>query len=141
MINKIAADIGLTLIQLHGEESPEFTEKIKYPSVKALRVNNIFNYDILYRYKKTPILLDAHNNEFYGGTGESFDWDKIPEVLRNKIILAGGIKEENLETIFKKIKPYAIDISSSIEDSPGIKNKIKMEKLFRKINELGNQLC
>ena len=140
-INETAKFCGLTIIQLHGDETPEFIDEINYSCIKALRVDNIFNYDILYRYKKTPILLDSFNEKHYGGTGETFDWENIPEKIKSKIILAGGISEENLEEIFTKIKPYAIDISSSVEDSPGVKNKIKMEKLFNKIKMSGNKLC
>lgn len=140
-INSLSEKIGLTGIQLHGFETPEFVSKVKLPVVKAFRINSSFNYDILYRYKKTSFLLDSFDENEFGGTGKTFDWSTISDDLQSKIILAGGVNESNIELIKNKINPQAIDVSSSIEDEPGIKNKLKMIKLLKKINEVRNVLC
>ena len=72
----------------------------------------------------------------YGGTGLKFDWAKIPNDIKNKIILAGGISEENIDEIYNKISPYAIDVSSSVENGPGKKDHAKLRSLFTKIIEV-----
>ena len=73
------------------------------------------------------------------GTGQKFNWEIIPDNIRSKIILAGGISVENLEIIFNKIKPAGIDISSSLESEPGKKDREKMEDFFNKVNQLRSQ--
>jgi phosphoribosylanthranilate isomerase len=135
-INKIAKEIKLNLIQLHGEEPPEVIDDIELPVIKAFRVNENFDYSILSKYKNCSFLLDTFNENEYGGTGQQFNWRKIPSELKGKIILAGGISENNVGSIYKKINPYAIDVSSSIEIEPGKKDHKKLKQLFQKLYEL-----
>ncbi len=137
-INKISKEIKLNIIQLHGEESPEIISEIDPPVIKAFRVGENFDYSILEKYKNCSFLLDALDEKEYGGTGQMFNWNKIPEELRRKIILAGGISIENIEKIFKEIKPKAIDVSSSLEIEPGKKDKKKLKQFFKKYNLLNN---
>ncbi len=131
VINAISKKIKLNLIQLHGEESAEDIDIIELPVIKAFRVNQKFNYSKLKEYKNCSFLLDAYDEKEYGGTGKQFAWDKIPKHLRNKIILAGGITKDDLKYIKDKIKPYAIDVSSSLEIKPGKKDKQKLELFFK----------
>ncbi|MCB0731906.1 MAG: phosphoribosylanthranilate isomerase [Ignavibacteriae bacterium] len=140
-INKISKEIKLNLIQFHGDESPEMVDFIDLPAIKAFRVKVDFDYSILTEYKNCSFLLDAYDEKEYGGTGQKFNWEKIPLEIKSKIILAGGISEENIEKIFNKIKPYAIDVSSSLEIEPGKKDYNKLNKFFRKINELRINKC
>jgi phosphoribosylanthranilate isomerase len=135
-INEIARDIKLNLIQLHGEEPAEMIYDIELPVIKAFRVNENFDYSILSKYKNCSFLLDAYNENEYGGTGQKFNWRKIPSELKEKIILAGGISENNVEQIYKEVNPYAIDVSSSIEIEQGKKDHFKIKQLFQKIYEL-----
>lgn len=135
-INKIAKEIKLNLIQLHGEEPPEVIDDIELPVIKAFRVNENFDYSILSKYKNCSFLLDTFNENEYGGTGQQFNWRKIPSELKGKIILAGGISENNVGPIYKEINPYAIDVSSSIEIEPGKKDHKKLKQLFQKLYEL-----
>lgn len=136
VINKIADYVKLNVIQLHGDELPEYLEKIKYPVIKAFRVNNTFNFEVLRDYENSSFLLDSLHPKEYGGTGLKFDWAKIPNDIKNKIILAGGISEENIDEIYNKISPYAIDVSSSVENEPGKKDHAKLKSLFAKIIEV-----
>ncbi len=135
-INKIAKEIKLNLIQLHGEEPPEVIDDIELPVIKVFRVNENFDYSILSKYKNCSFLLDTFNENEYGGTGQQFNWRKIPSELKGKIILAGGISENNVGSIYKEINPYAIDVSSSIEIEPGKKDHKKLKQLFQKLYEL-----
>jgi phosphoribosylanthranilate isomerase len=135
-INSIAKEIKLNLIQLHGDETPEILTDVDLPVIKAFRVEDNFDYSILSKYKKCSFILDAFNENEYGGTGQRFNWRKIPSELKGKIILAGGISENNVEQIYKEVNPYAIDVSSSIEIVPGKKDHKKLKTLFQKIYEL-----
>lgn len=136
VVNRIADYVKINAVQLHGDELPEYLEKIKYPIIKAFRVNNDFNFEILKDYENSSFLLDSLHPKEYGGTGLKFDWAKIPNDIKNKIILAGGISVENIEKVYNEINPYAIDISSSVENEPGKKDHSKLKSLFAKINEV-----
>ncbi len=136
-INRIAKDVKLNLVQLHGDESPEDAVNIELPVIKAFRVDNNFNYETLDKYSNCSFLLDTFSKKEYGGTGEIFNWGNIPDKIKNKIILAGGVSAKNLEQIYNNISPYAIDVSSSIELEPGKKDHKKIKQLFTKYNELG----
>jgi phosphoribosylanthranilate isomerase len=135
-INKIVKECGLTMVQLHGEESTNQIENIDVPVIKGFRVDENFNYDQLNEYRECFILLDAYSDTEYGGSGKSFSWQDIPVSMRSKIILAGGISVDNLEQIFTEIKPAAIDLSSSIEVSPGIKDPEKVREFCKKFRKL-----
>lgn len=140
VVNKIMQNCKLNIAQLHGDETLKFISKINYPIIKVFRISQNFNFNNLSKYAHLNILLDAFNEKEFGGTGEHFNWNTIPQEIRNKIILAGGISENNLEEIFYKIKPYAIDVSSSLEIKLGKKNHEKLKTLFRKINELRKEI-
>ncbi|MFZ1291322.1 MAG: phosphoribosylanthranilate isomerase [Melioribacteraceae bacterium] len=140
IVNQIMKSCKLNIAQLHGDENLEYIYKINYPIVKALRVSQNYDYNILSEYSQHNILLDTYNDENFGGTGESFKWENIPFEIKQKIILAGGVSENNLEEIFHKINPYAIDVSSSLEILPGKKDHERLIKLFWKLNELRKEI-
>ncbi|MGE5859186.1 MAG: phosphoribosylanthranilate isomerase [Ignavibacteria bacterium] len=135
-INHTASEIKLNAVQLHGEEIPEFISEIELPVIKAFRISGNFSYSALSLYENAACLLDSYSPDAFGGTGRSFDWEKIPFRLREKIILSGGVSSENIEYIFKEIKPRAVDLSSSIEKEPGWKDEKKASEFFKKINSL-----
>lgn len=138
-INEIAKEVKLNFVQLHGEEPPEMIAQIELPVIKVFRVKDNFDFAVLSQYKNCSFLLDAFDEKEYGGTGQKFNWNKIPIELQSKIILAGGVSAENIEKIYNEIKPYAIDVSSSVEIKPGKKDEIKLKELFKKIIELRNK--
>ncbi len=140
-VNSVAQRLKLNAVQLHGDEDVEFIKRIDYPAIKAFRVDESFDFMIINEYSSVSILLDSYNIKLFGGTGNKFNWNKIPESLRSKIILAGGINSSNVEYIINKIKPAAIDISSSVESSPGKKDIIKLKEIFNKINICRSSQC
>ncbi|UCH66425.1 MAG: phosphoribosylanthranilate isomerase [Ignavibacterium sp.] len=139
MINKITKAAGINVVQLHGNEERDTISKISLPVIKAFRIDDNFNFKQLENFNDYPILLDAHSSKEYGGTGQKFNWEMIPDSIRSKIILAGGVSVENLDFISKNIKPAGIDLSSSIETEPGKKDKEKMKEFFNKVNQLRRQ--
>jgi len=135
-VNEVAVCIGLNAVQLHGDEEPDYVNKINYPVIKGFRIKNDFDYSKLEIYKNCSFLLDTYSPDNLGGTGMTFDWSIIPLKFRDKIILAGGISSENVEYIFRNVKPMAIDLSSSLESSPGKKDSYKLREFFKTVNNL-----
>lgn len=133
-INRIAKIAGLNAVQLSGDETLELAEEINLPVIKGFRVKDDFNFAVLNNYKNCGFLLDSFNEKEYGGTGKTFNWENIPAGMRGKIILAGGISAENIDLIINEIKPAAVDISSSVETAPGIKDENKIKIFMNKIN-------
>jgi len=135
-INEAARNAGLTAVQLHGEEPPEIAGQIDRPVIKAFRINSAFDFSRLQLFEKTSILLDSYSDQVYGGSGSVFNWDLIPARLRSRVILAGGISSENIERIFKEINPAGVDLSSSLEISPGRKDPQKVKDFFSTLQHL-----
>jgi phosphoribosylanthranilate isomerase len=140
-INNISSIAKFNAVQLHGEESSDSIKNISLPVIKSFRVDDNFDYNVLKSYRDTYFLLDTYSNTEFGGTGKVFNWENIPVEYKNKIILAGGISIENVEEIFIKVKPAAIDLSSSLELEPGKKDKEKVKRLFEKLNGLKGKSC
>lgn len=135
-INTISSQIKLNAVQLHGDEAPDIIEKIDFPVIKSFRIKGDFDFAVLNKYINVSFLFDSYSIEEYGGTGKNFNWHLIPKELDGNFILAGGISGDNIEEIINKINPKAIDVSSSLEKSPGIKDHKKVEVFFNKINSL-----
>lgn len=138
-VNEISNDVGLDAVQLHGDESSAYTGQINKPVIKAFRVNDIFDFSILESYKECSFLLDSYSAHSNGGSGIPFNWEIIPKDIRQKIILAGGISQYNLEAIYKNIRPAAIDLSSSLESSPGIKDYKKVKDFFKVLRKIKDE--
>lgn len=135
-INKIASEVKLDLVQLHGDENPEFLEDINFPIIKSFRIKDDFDFDILNEYKDCSYLFDTYTKDGFGGSGKTFNWDIIPKNIMNDIILSGGISVNNIETIYKTLNPSAVDLSSSLESEPGKKDTNKVKEFFKKIHSL-----
>ena len=136
IINTKSKLAGINVVQLHGNEKQDIINSISLPVIKVFRVDENFDYKMIDQYNGCSILLDTYSEKSYGGTGKQFDWEKIPAKIRNNIILAGGVSLENIEFIYKNINPAAVDLSSALEITTGKKDKNKMEKFFKKVNQL-----
>lgn len=130
---------GLDTLQIY---EPNIFDQLSkhYPLIRAYRINNPSD---LTEVKECPerdiLLLDSFHVNEMGGTGHSFDWkllNNFPHLA--KTLIAGGITVDNISLLLNTVSPYGIDISSGIEDSPGIKSSIKMKNLISKINNLKN---
>ncbi len=137
--NRIAKLVGLTGVQLHGNETVEYISQISHPVIKSFGVDESFDFATLNDYSHCGILLDVKDTKQYGGTGNSFDWDLIPEDVRSRVIIAGGVAANNIDEIHKSINPYGVDLSSSVEISPGIKDSDKIIEVLKIINEIKQQ--
>lgn len=142
-IKEMFSKTGLELIQLSGEESPEYCQSltdlgIKW--IKTFRIKKEFDFNILKEFPSKYFLFDAWSKKEYGGTGKSFDWKILNKNLSDyHIILAGGINEQNVVDAIKTAQPYGIDLSSGVEVKPGVKSINKIKKLIGTIDKFVNQ--
>jgi len=135
-VNSISSYLKLNMIQLHGNENIKYCDSIKLPTIKSFGINDGFNFEILEQFLEHYILLDKYDAENFGGTGKNFNWGLIPRNILENIILSGGITSSNITNIFNDIKPSAVDLSSSVEVSPGKKDKEKLIDFFSIANSL-----
>ena len=134
-INEVISNVKIDLLQFHGDESPEECASYSLPFIKAIRVKsdtNLVQYAIDYSTAKA-LLLDAYTEGVAGGTGHVFDWNLIPKQLAKPIILAGGLKADNVAQAIQQVMPYAVDVSGGVEASKGIKDAAKIAAFMRQV--------
>lgn len=125
--------VPLDLLQFHGNETPEYCKQFNKPFIKAVRVQPGMDL-VQYAAKFTGargLLLDAYVEGVPGGTGHTFDWDLIPREVPLPLILSGGLNPGNVELATRAVKPYAVDVSSGVETSPGIKDAEKIADFIK----------
>jgi phosphoribosylanthranilate isomerase len=135
---EIARLAKLDIVQLHGEESEDYIEKIpeKYRVWKAIRVRDSDDIELAEYYSRLEkvegVLLDAYHESEYGGSGESFDWNLIKEGNFKKLILAGGLDSDNVKDAISKADPDTVDVSSGVE-TEGYKDFEKIKKFIERV--------
>ncbi len=132
-LERILARVPLDLLQFHGDESVQDCEGFNRPYIKALRVKA--GDDIAAQVNTYPsaqgILLDTYVEGVPGGTGEAFDWSLVPQALSKPVILAGGLRPDNVAAAVAQVRPYAVDVSGGVEASKGIKDAEKIGAFIR----------
>ena len=125
----------MDLLQFHGNESAESCMQLSRPYIKAIRVKPglDLNRAIAPYQQALGILLDTYLKGTPGGTGESFNWELIPDNLNKPIILAGGLSADNISDAINTVKPYAVDVSGGIESQPGVKSQFKISDFMKQI--------
>lgn len=123
----------LNYFQLHGDESPDFCRRFPGKIIKAFRINNNFNKDVLKDYSTCSMFLfDTKVEGLYGGSGIAFDWNILRSIPRSRpVILAGGLNEDNAAEAIRLVKPYMVDVSSSVESHPGKKDAAKIARFIK----------
>lgn len=145
-INEVVEQAGFELAQLHGQEPPHVVEQVACPVIKAIRVRHDASENQLrslferYEEETDYFLLDTHDSNVWGGSGESFDWRLARDFSgQYPIFLAGGINAKNVQRAAETVRPYAIDLSSSLESAPGEKSFSKIDTFldaFHSANDL-----
>lgn len=139
-VTTVLKKVPLTLLQFHGEEDVSFCESFKRPYLKSIGMGqtvNIEEYMSLYPSAR-GFLLDSNARGMAGGTGHTFDWSTIPPELRGTIILAGGLNIDNIAEAIRTIQPYAVDLSSGVESSKGVKNPTLIKEFIQEIKRAEN---
>jgi phosphoribosylanthranilate isomerase len=126
---EIALTCRLDALQFHGHESPEYCRGFDKRVIKAFRVKDRTIVEAIVRYDVDAVLLDSSGG---GGTGRSFDWDLV-RGIEGHIILAGGLTPDNVGEAIEKVRPYAVDVSTGVENHPGKKDRRKIEEFIRNV--------
>jgi phosphoribosylanthranilate isomerase len=134
-VNRIAEQVGLEFVQLHGEETDEYLQKMNRQVVKAIAVGSGPVPAMSQWPSKVRILLDVHDPLKRGGTGHVIDWAVANDIARDReIILAGGLTPENVGDAIERVRPWGIDVSSGVEAEPGIKDHGRLKALFEAVH-------
>ena len=135
-VRRIMALTQVDLLQFHGDETADYCQQFGRAWIKALRVRDAdsLQQDLNQFHAARAILLDSYRPGVPGGTGETFNWELIPEESAQAIILAGGLTPENISTAVQQVKPYAVDVSGGVEASKGIKDPVKIHAFIRGAN-------
>ena len=137
IVERILDHVPISLLQFHGDEPAEFCGAFRRPYIKAVRVRpdvDLLQYARLYRSAR-GLLLDAFAAGTHGGTGTTFDWKLIPSVLPLPVILSGGLNPANVSAAIRRVRPSAVDVSSGVEASPGIKDVRKMAAFVQGVRD------
>ena len=134
-VERQARIAGVHVLQLHGDESPEYCLRLSgWKLIKALRLGSGSSPAGLERYPVAAFLLDARDDARYGGTGLSFDWDIARQLQTARpIILAGGLRPDNVRDAIRIVRPYAVDVCSGVESAPGRKDRGKLSAFIREV--------
>ena len=134
VVLRVAAEAGLDIAQLHGDETPETVAAVRaggLPVMKAIRVRNADDLADVERFEADLLLLDAYSERARGGTGETFDWGVAKSLKgRGNIVVSGGLAPENVREAINFFEPYGVDASSSLEDAPGKKNQESVRRFI-----------
>jgi phosphoribosylanthranilate isomerase len=137
-LKSMKREIGFDIFQLHGDEKPDYCRQLGNSVIKAMRVKDRINQDDIDSFPVQALLFDAYSKGDFGGTGGSFDWGLLRGITRSKdVILSGGLTAENVAEAIDIVNPYAVDVSTGVEDYPGKKNAVKL-KAFIKAVRNGN---
>jgi phosphoribosylanthranilate isomerase len=143
-ILRIARAANLNMLQLHGEETPETVKKLacEFPVIKAFRVRPKFRARELAPYEDAAaFMLDGFEPGRHGGTGKTFDWRVVQQAKRfGPIILAGGLRAENVATAIRSARPFAIDVCSGVEARPGKKDAKKLKTLMAAVERVRREM-
>jgi phosphoribosylanthranilate isomerase len=140
-IERVLNAVSIDVIQFHGNETPQFCEQFNRPYVKALRVTPDLNLATASQgYSSSRgILLDTWKEGVPGGTGLSFDWRLAQKSLPLPMILAGGLKPQNVGDAIAMLRPAAVDVSGGVESAPGIKDSGKIRKFIAAVRAADKQ--
>jgi phosphoribosylanthranilate isomerase len=135
MIAEVVDEVGVDLLQFHGQECPDYCARHRRPWIRAVRVKP--ETDLLAAQNEFAhgrgLLLDAYRPGVPGGTGETFDWDWIPPQLAPGIVLAGGLTPDNVGDAVRRVRPYAVDVSGGVEAGKGIKDPSRIRAFIEEV--------
>ena len=131
-VRRRALAVRLSRVQLHGDEPPEEVQALADLSVvKGIRVRGPESLERMARYSPWGFLLDTWSQEAPGGTGRTFDWKLARGAsVRARLVLAGGLKPENVRAAVRAVRPDWVDTASGVESSPGIKDHDRMRRFI-----------
>ena len=140
-VRRVLDEVPLDLLQFHGQENADDCASFGRPWLKALAMGD--GVDVAAtasRYAAARgVLLDAHRSGEQGGSGQRFDWSRIPPALAPRIVLAGGLAPDNVAQAIAAVRPFAVDVSSGIESAPGIKCPARMREFINEVQRASRE--
>lgn len=134
-VKRIFDYCGLDMLQLHGDESPDYCRQFTTGRIiKAMELNTVEDIETASRYDAAAILVDSRHAGLYGGTGITSNWELAGRVTK-PLILSGGLNEGNIIEALHRVKPAALDINSGVESAPGKKDHAKIERIMQIIKD------
>ncbi|GAA5316821.1 MAG: phosphoribosylanthranilate isomerase [Candidatus Pelagadaptatus aseana] len=132
LVRNTLEQVDLHVLQFHGDETEAFCQQFQRPYMKALRMRPELDVEVeMAKYPSaSAILLDAYRKGVPGGTGESFDWTRVPKRSSRPIVLAGGLEPENVSLAVTTTGTYGVDVSGGVESAPGIKSAQLIESFI-----------
>jgi phosphoribosylanthranilate isomerase len=127
-VDAVIRECGVGLLQFHGDERPDFCEGFSRPYIKAARIRpglDLLKYLSPHKAARAW-MLDAFHEDLWGGTGGAFDWSLVPRDAAKPVILSGGLTEANVADAIRRVRPYAVDVSTGVEAAKGIKDAAKI---------------
>lgn len=123
-------------VQFHGDESSEYCKRFTdVKIIKTFRLGGILPLDMIHKYKVDAFLFDTYDENAEGGTGKTFNWDILKDKkIERPVILSGGLTAENVREAISFVTPYAVDVCSGVEKSPGLKDPRKIRSFFEAAN-------
>src|SRR5262249_47405150 len=132
-IERVISQTGIRLVQLHGDEPATYASALSTPLMKAMSLATADAFAEAWPVDM-PILLDAHDPVKRGGTGTTIDWAHAAGLAaRRRVVLAGGLTPENVQDAIARVQPYGVDVSSGVEQSPGMKDTQKMARFLEQV--------
>ncbi len=136
-VRETLAAVPLAMLQFHGDEEPGYCAQFGLPWLKAVRMGP--GTDLLEcrsRFARaTALLLDASVPGEFGGTGASFDWSLVPREIASRIVLSGGLHPGNVGGAIRAVRPWAVDVSSGVESSRGVKDAARIVEFVRSVKD------
>ncbi len=134
LVDDVLIQVRPSMLQFHGEEAPEFCAGFAVPWLKACRVRE--GVDLLEYFRSytgaSGWLADAYV-EGYGGAGQSFDWSLVPPERDRPLVLSGGLGVDNVREAIRRVRPWAVDVSSGVESAKGIKDAAKIAAFIQEV--------
>ncbi len=138
-VEQVLEGVQPDLLQFHGRETADFCVSWGRGYVKAVAMRGrdgpAIQQEIDAHAQARGLLLDAHAPGGQGGSGQQFDWSRLPRLERSRLILAGGLRPDNIRDAIGRVRPVAVDLSSGVESAPGIKVKEKIIDLVRQVRQ------
>lgn len=135
-VESIASELGIKILQFHGDETSLYCDYFRgrgYEVIKTFRIKDALSFKRIDEYDVSAFLFDTYSKDEAGGTGIPFDWKLIEDkpFIREKLFLAGGLNTKNLREAINMVKPFAVDVASGVEMSPGKKDPALLERFIQ----------
>jgi phosphoribosylanthranilate isomerase len=138
-VRETAIAAGVQVIQLHGDETPEYCRKLSdWPLLKAIRIGGNSIRENLEEYPVRAFLLDVKDDALFGGTGKSFDW-RLAKGITHPFVLAGGLRPDNVGEAIRIAAPYGVDVCSGVESNPGKKDARLLAEFMNEVRNVAAQ--